>query len=941
MKAELKNKIDFLYELSSEDNDVIDNETFNEWLKRTSPEFYWDFPHLLLIQSKLERIESGDLKKLILSCPPRHGKSEQVTIRFCVYMLKKYVMRKTPKKIIIGAHNQRLASSFSALSRGIARRELKLEEGSQAKDEWNVQGGCGLKAVGVGAGITGNPGSHGGLLIDDPVKGFEEANSEAYRERCWGWYQTDLYTRLAKDGWIIIIMCMTGDTPVLMGDGSEKQLKDIKIGDIVATYDKGKLRTSIVKNHCSNGDDFIYKITMNCGKIVHANERHPFLVEEDGELKWVKLKDLSTENKIVILKDRKENGKERNALLMDAKNQQNAEDIATHIIIKKNGLTDQDRHLLIQNLEEKQDSSIDMESQQKHMTKCLSNRMENVQFVENQQKKLEERTGVENYVSITATKQEKSEDCFAMIAISPQDMQKQKKSQLKLQDISDFTTDNILKIEKAGIKEVFDMQVEDTENFIANGLVSHNTRWHQDDLVGRILASEDAPNWEVVNIPALAEENDILGRKVGEALCPQLYTKEQLEDRKRVLGRHFYALYQGRPSPEEGNVIDITQFKHFETIPDFDFVGQFWDTAFKTKESNDFSVGLTYGVSNHGFYIIDRLKFKKPFNELKFEVRRWAYEHNPDVIVIEDKASGQSIIQELQTDSKLPIVAFRPDRDKGARAASCTSTIAAGNVYINKKTAWANDFLDNLAVFPNGMHDDDVDAFTMGLLYLTKRFANTFPVYRDYNDNLHVFHGDINELSFATSYVGIYLDTVISAVVIGITENNRVVVFREFISSSSLKSFLQDELFIYLKKVFGNIDLKYNLIVDRPDHAWMEDFDKYSLDISNISDKTHIERIECVQAVLTKLIKGDPAFNLIAQKCSDLREGFKGAYNYKARTDLSDMDFMDKPVKNRYSRIHTALQAALADYDSYIYDKYHPEAHFSEDDTGRSKLTGY
>lgn len=160
---------------------------------------HWDWAHLRPVLDALQRIEVGTLKRLAIFMPPRHGKSQLATIRFPVY----YLERQPKRRVIVGAYNQTLAEEFSRQARRIARDRLSLNPERTAANDWQTTGGGGIRAAGVGSGVTG----HGAdlIVIDDPVKSREEANSEAYRNRVWDWYTNDLYTRLEPGGAIVLI----------------------------------------------------------------------------------------------------------------------------------------------------------------------------------------------------------------------------------------------------------------------------------------------------------------------------------------------------------------------------------------------------------------------------------------------------------------------------------------------------------------------------------------------------------------------------------------------------------------------------------------------------------------------------------------------------------------------------------------------------------------
>lgn len=173
---------------------------FKTWLPAVTPDYVWDWRHLRFIQSQLDRVTNGEIDRLMIFLPPRHGKSEMVTVRYPVWR-----MERDPKiRVIIGAYNQTLAEMFSRRSRAIANERIKLSVARNVAEDWETDAGGGYRAVGVGGGITGRGGNL--IIIDDPVKNRAEANSAAYRESVWNWYKDDLYTRREPGAAIILIM---------------------------------------------------------------------------------------------------------------------------------------------------------------------------------------------------------------------------------------------------------------------------------------------------------------------------------------------------------------------------------------------------------------------------------------------------------------------------------------------------------------------------------------------------------------------------------------------------------------------------------------------------------------------------------------------------------------------------------------------------------------
>lgn len=163
--------------------------------------------HLEYMCRKLEAIDRGEIDKLMIFMPPRHGKSEVTSKKFPAW----YLGRHPDREIILTSYSADLAYEFSRIARNTLREQgfnifkKELASDSSAVKKWNIQGyRGGLTAAGVGGPITGR-GAHV-AIIDDPVKNWEEAASEIYRERAWNWYQTVLRTRLAPGGAIILIM---------------------------------------------------------------------------------------------------------------------------------------------------------------------------------------------------------------------------------------------------------------------------------------------------------------------------------------------------------------------------------------------------------------------------------------------------------------------------------------------------------------------------------------------------------------------------------------------------------------------------------------------------------------------------------------------------------------------------------------------------------------
>lgn len=417
--------------------------SFVDWLNKTQPLLTWDAPHLELIRDALNEVVSGSLKKLMIFTPPRHGKSQQNTISLPAWYLERW----PDKRVIIGAYNSTLSEKFSRKARKLTRAKLSQER--TAVDDWETTAGGGLRAVGVGGGITGMGGNL--ILIDDPVKSREEANSPRYREKCWDWYTDDLYTRLEPGGAIVLTM----------------------------------------------------------------------------------------------------------------------------------------------------------------------------------------------------------------------------------------------------------------------------TRWHDDDLAGRILASDDGPNWKVITLPALATHNDLLGRPTGAALWPDRYDETTLAEIRSILGPNsFNALYQQNPIPDEGDFFKAADCQWYETPPKHLHIYGASDYAV-TDGSGDFTEHGVFGIDpNDDLYILDWWSDQTTSDKWIESELDLIHVHKPLFWVGEAGPIRRSIEPFLTKRSRERKVYCRFEwlasiHDKPTRARAFQARWAMRKVYLPKNTPWADRLLAQLTRFPAGANDDAVDVCSL------------------------------------------------------------------------------------------------------------------------------------------------------------------------------------------------------------------------------------
>lgn len=266
-------------------------------------------------------------------------------------------------------------------------------------------------------------------------------------------------------------------------------------------------------------------------------------------------------------------------------------------------------------------------------------------------------------------------------------------------------------------------------------IVIIQTRWHEDDLAGRILPADydgrsgwvtarDGERWYVLNFPAICErEDDGTGRQVGEALWPEYIGLPMLLQLKKTVGsRNWDALYQQRPRPSEGGIFKESWVqRRYGVIPQAaGMVVHSWDTAQKPGELNDPSACGVYhmGRGVPGYYLREVWKEKVDYPSLKRKVLAFADRDKPAAILIEDKSSGQSLIQDLRTSTSLPIIAIEPLGDKTFRANEVSAMVEAGLLHLPERADWLIDFEGEFFGFPLSTHDDQVDQLTQFLKWV-------------------------------------------------------------------------------------------------------------------------------------------------------------------------------------------------------------------------------
>ncbi len=254
------------------------------------------------------------------------------------------------------------------------------------------------------------------------------------------------------------------------------------------------------------------------------------------------------------------------------------------------------------------------------------------------------------------------------------------------------------------------------------------TRWHQDDLAGRLIKQmeedPEAEQWKIISFPAIFDGKDKYThpedpRQIGEALFPQKRSKEKLLKIKKTIGTYlFNALFQQKPSPPEGSILKRGWWKYYKRMPDkFDELIQSWDCAFKDTITSSYVSGQVWGRIGANKYLLARVKDKMDFPTTVRAIvnlsAKWTKTYRK---YIEDKANGPAVIATLK-DKISGLIPVEPEGSKIARAHAVSGDIESGNVYIPDSSLDPQiaDFVDECAAFPLGKFKDQVDAMTQAL----------------------------------------------------------------------------------------------------------------------------------------------------------------------------------------------------------------------------------
>jgi len=269
-------------------------------------------------------------------------------------------------------------------------------------------------------------------------------------------------------------------------------------------------------------------------------------------------------------------------------------------------------------------------------------------------------------------------------------------------------------------------------------IVVINTRYHEDDISGWLLGNAKEGEWDVLKIPAWVDDasSKLLQLPTGSSYFPQWkpdnLLREEEDEIKRNNGTQYWqSLYMQDPQPQEGGLIKKEWFQTWDEQdpPECSYILQTMDTAFSKRSTADYSVMQTWGIFEllerdsegierwiSNLVLLSNVRGRMEYPELRSTAQELYEKHRPDMVLIEKKASGQSLIQDLRR-AGLPILEYTPDRDKVSRVNAATPLLESGRIWIPEKE-WAQELVMESGGFPTARYDDQVDAMTMAILWM-------------------------------------------------------------------------------------------------------------------------------------------------------------------------------------------------------------------------------
>ncbi|MFT3746458.1 MAG: phage terminase large subunit [Pyrinomonadaceae bacterium] len=644
---------------------LAEYENFQTWLQRISPEMTWDWRHQLAIYEYLNRLTIGDSKRLMIFMPPRHGKSELVTVRYAAWRL-----RRDPKmKIILASYGQELANTFSRKIKSVICDDLASLPNAASESEppavagglhcdvcgsnknatrakrksagctcgpneaglqppasaggtdslfpfsrqrpintaaqWGTTLGGGVRAVGVGCGVTGFGGDL--VIIDDPIKSRAQAESETYRERVWNWFTDDLYTRLEPEARMILIQT--------------RWHEDDLAGRLIKQMNEGGEHWDILD----------LPAIAEVGMVIAGDLSEPGAIATGSQ---------SASEKPAEICDRTQPQTVGKAGLPPRVTIADDESAGVN---PPSGLS------IVEPSVESSDEPVKAKPRPIGFPRLYSHV---VDWAES------------GSIPVTGSSADAMTEAASLLACDA--------------GSSGGTRAINAKRQNAG----------------GTGVCERAAR-------GPIVGPVD---W----------------RLPGDPLCPERFDLEELEKIREQLGMYgFSALYQQKPTPPDGAIFKREWLRNIiETPPPGLRWFRGYDLAISTKTTADYTASFRVALNEMGFlYIADGYRERIEYPEQRRFIMERIRTERGTRHGIEDSSNCKSIIQDLRRDRGLLQFSFKPVpviNDKLTRALSWSHLAEAGKLKL-VRGAWIKPFVNELIRFPQGKHDDQVDAVSVAV----------------------------------------------------------------------------------------------------------------------------------------------------------------------------------------------------------------------------------
>lgn len=263
-----------------------------------------------------------------------------------------------------------------------------------------------------------------------------------------------------------------------------------------------------------------------------------------------------------------------------------------------------------------------------------------------------------------------------------------------------------------------------TRSLPVNAIISMGTRFHKDDITGRLL-SASAENWKILNVPALCvdEDTDPLNRKLGESHWSEFFPVEDLLVIKQNIGeKDFESLYQGSPVTVGGSIFKLHWIQTYRSTKshNYSYLYLTVDSACRERTQNDYTCICVWGYKHESseIHLIDVILTRLEFPDLVKEIQRITSLYKVRAVYIEGAQSGISLAQTLKKSLRILVKELIPSKDKVLRANSISTIVENGYVKINENLQNLDERISDLTSFPYIRHDDFVDAFVYGVMVL-------------------------------------------------------------------------------------------------------------------------------------------------------------------------------------------------------------------------------